>query len=396
MAEEPDRVVEQPKAKPRPLSSDIASIVRSAGSGVGSAINKLLIGQWLDTGRDNLESYLKSYDTLCSLAQKGDLVGLNASVFATLVSDGKILIDLWKAGIGIDMGSAFLGLVESYKGYSQLLSCYISSRFDNSIRPVLDRYFNTIYTTNIPNERTAFAMLMEGLISRSEFNNYLSQLGWSSYWHDKLYHLYDREPDIYFAFSLYKRGLISYESFKQCVRIAGYDASWDTVIYEGLHRRPTFRELITLADYVPLPQLWVTEVLRANGYKDTDINYIGSAIDKRALREEVRNVLGRLVFEYEVGRRTRSTLEDEMKDLGILPTELSLWLSWADLRYADKLKDWQTDIIEERVHKLDPELVKATKEETITAIVTQLKNLGYVEEMANLMAEYWYWSYVVT
>jgi hypothetical protein len=218
-------------------------------------------------------------------------------------------------------------------------------------------------------------------------NDYFAMNGWPPELHDKLYNVFDRDPDPYTAFCMMKRGYISKIQMFNCFKIAGFDEKWHKPLYQYFEKIPTFYELLRLADYVPIDPTWAAEVLRGNGYKEGDIPRYVTCIVRRPLREEVRSLAGRLLFEYANGRITKETLETEFKSLGMLPEEISLWLKWADKQYFDNVLDLQIDIIEQRIKKGDI----TTKEEAASL----LKELGISEEIANLKAEKWYWQYMV-
>jgi len=390
----PEAMKNLTKAPLRGKSASVYSIISAQAGGVSDAVLRALAATKLDDFKGALGSYLDYNDDKCELARTSltptQLKNLKTSIWNNLVEQGKFLIDGWKAGLGLQMGTAFMSLIETYRGYPQLLSMFLAEKLDASIRPKLEAYWLSTYTPNLPSSTLAFQMLMEGQISRTEFNQYCSYEGWSSSWYDKLYEVYNRDPDEYMAFAMYKRGLITEAKMKQCFRIRGYDAQYDSVLYQVLHRRPSFRELMTLADYVPLSELWLSEVLRSNGYTDTDLNFIIPALRMRPLREEIRSVVGRYLWEYQIGRIDRDTLKANLTKLGLLPKELELNLLWADLRFADELLDEKLEIIEARVDAGDPAL--DTQEEIKDAIVA----LGVREEKANLMAELWYYKYIYT
>jgi len=364
------------------------SIVSAQASGISDASLRALAGTKLDEWKGKVDDALTWYDELFKNIPAMRLDQVKDIIYDWLVDDAKLLIDAWKAGLGLQMGTAFMGLEESTMGYPQLLSMYKIEQLEACVRPRLTRYWQSQYTPNVPDPRLAFRMLMEAQISRADFNNYCLQDGWSTYWHNKLYEVFNRDPDIYLAFSMYKRGLITEAKMYQCFRIAGYDATYDKALYLALHRRPSLREIMTLADYVPLPDLWVSEVLRADGYHDTDINYIVPAVRMRPLRDEVRSVVGRYLWEYQIGRIDRDTLKASLTKLGLLPKELELNLLWADLRYADELLDEELECIEARVEYGDPTV------QTEDNIYNEIVALGIASEKANLMAELWYYKYV--
>jgi len=376
------------KAPLRGKGASIYSIVSAQAGGVSDAVLRVLAGSKLDDFKGAIKTYLEWYDLLCEKTPQMTLTEVKEAVWNNIITDSKRLIDTWKAGLGLQMGTAFMGLEETYIGVPHLLSMYKVEQLDASLRPRLEQYWLSKYTPNIPSSQLAFQMYMEGQISKAEFGAYCLTEGWSAKWHDKLYDVYDREPDEYLAFSLFKRGLITEAEMKRCFKIRGYDEDWHSSLYEGLHRLPSFRELILLADYVPLTDLWVREVLRGNGMRETDLNYFAPAIQLRPLRDEVRSVIGRYLWEYQIGRIDRDTLKKNLQSLGVSPKELDLNMLWGDLRYADELLDEKLEILEERVLQGDPSLPdQATIKGAIVA-------LGVLEEKANLMAELWYYKYI--
>lgn len=373
----------------KPISTQelMTSIVSSQGSGIGDLVLRAVAVSKLDDFKTAIKPYLQWYDDIAKTSLTAKYEDFASVVFNSLINDTKRHMDTWKAGIGLGMGTAYLGLEEKYMGTPQLLALYKFGQLATAFKPKLDRYWLSKYTPNLPDSRLAFKMLMEGKLSRGEFNTYALLEGWEAKWHDKLYEVYNRDPNSFLAFQMYKRGLISDTKMKECFRIEGYDDSWHTLLYLALHRVPSFRELINLADFVELPDIYIRQTLRASGYTEGDIAYITPAITKRPNREEVRSVIGRYLWEFQTGRIDRDTLSDSFTKLGLLPIEKSLMMLWGDLRYADQLLDLSTDVIEQRVVKGDI----TTQED----IVAELIYLGYQEEYANLLAEKWYWQHIV-
>jgi hypothetical protein len=184
-----------------------------------------------------------------------------------------------------------------------------------------------------------------------------------------------------------KRGIITYDTFKQCLKIDGYDEKWHTSIYTALHRIPTFSELIRISDYVELPDLYVREVMRQNGYTDTSINYLAPTLQKRPLRDETRNLTTTYVYHYYRGYIAYDTFKSKIEALGLLPKEKELVDLYARERYNQYVLELKMDIIENRVRSKD-----LTTEQEIS---NELKNIGVQEEIANLLASKWYWHYIV-
>jgi hypothetical protein len=386
-------MTEEPSA-----AKQISSIVSSQAGGVADALLRIRAGDVLESFKAQIEDRLKYVDLLCSVIDdhytKGKLSDIEEDLWNRLVSDTGTFLDEWKVGIGLGMGTAIAGLDEQFRLTPQILSILKTTQLNICALGPMEKYWRRTYPRTGPDEKTAFQMYMKGDLSRAEFGDKLLDRGWSTKWHDKLYSFYTREPDIFLAMDLWNRGLIKEADLKILFKMAGYDEKWHDKLKVGLKRRPTFRELTSLSDFVPITDSWVTEVLRAQGYLDTDIQYMLPAIRLRPLREEVRSVVGRYLWEFQTGRLDRDTLQTDLTLLGLLPKELELQMLWGDLRYADQLIDDQTSIIQERVYQNDPELIGATKEETIALISAELESIGYNVERSNLLAEYWYWWYV--
>lgn len=376
----------------------IASIISSQAGGVADVLLRVQTANIILGFKPQIEDRLKYITLLCDeidgYLAKNKLDGVETALRARLLSDMNELLEEWKVGIGLGVGTALMGLDEQFRLTPQILSLLKTTELNIAARGPIERYWRTQYPFNIPEPQFAFRMYMEGGLSRGQMNQYFLEAGWSTSFHDKLYEVFVEHPNIFTAEELFNRGLIKEKDLKALFKINGFDEKWHDILKVGLKRRPSFRELTSLADFVPLTDSWVTEVLRAQGYLDTDIQYMLPAIRLRPLREEVRSVVGRYLWEFQTGRLDRDTLQTDLTELGLLPKELELQMLWGDLRYADQLIDDQTNIIQERVYDLDPELIGATKEETIALISAELEGIGYNVERSNLLAEYWYWFYV--
>lgn len=309
-----------------------------------------------------------------------------AKVLSRLASDYDYLVYAWITGLQTGIGGSFASFQEQFLGSDTLLYAYSTLQYQTSVVPRMRRYWNSEFTPNVPDMKLAFRMLAEGQISRAEFNEYLKYEGWATSWHDKIYNVLDKDPDEWFAFSMYKRGIITEADLKRYLSMAGYDSGLHTKLIDALHRIPSMFDLMRLADFVPLSDLWITEVLRANGFKDGDINYIAPAIRMRPLREEIRSVVGRYLWQRQIGRIDADTLTENLEALGLLPKEVELNVLWGELRYQDELIDEELAIIEAKAEKGQ----YATQE----AILEDVIGVGVLEEKANLIAELWYWKYI--
>jgi hypothetical protein len=372
------------------LESAMTSIVRSQASGISNAVLASQVGAKLDLFKTAQKTWLNAFDVDLAALPKKTLKAMATHVWNMIINSTPDMLDAWKAGIGLDVGTAFMGLEESYSGFPQLLGMYKTIQVNVAARRRLERYWNTVYYPAVPDVKLAFEMVMHGQLSRGEFDVITTEEGWETKWADKLFEVLTTNPDIFNAFSMFKRGLIDVDELKGLFRINGYDAAWDDTLLLALQRIPTLREITTLADFVTLPDLWVGEKLRQQGYQETDVPYMVSAIGRRPIREETRNVTYQLSLERGQGFIDATTFAAGLDALRVLPAEKDLLIIWAEARYQDTLIFDSIDVIEEKAYSgyyddfVDP----------LAEMVLDLQAAGIQLERANLLAEKFYFHYI--
>lgn len=368
----------------------ISTALSAGGQGLQTILLTNLTIDVLNETRKLLEPWLELFSSICESAPKKGLKDVYESVLQNVRSEYSRTIDGWIRGLGAQCGSSLVSLFEAYSGYPQLVTMLVNGRLDVALRQRVSRYFNTVYTPTVPNSRLAFQLLSEGQISRAEFSQFCSEEGWPGAYADKLYAVYDRDPDARTAFSWWKRGFLTADEMKQAFRIEGWDASWDETLEKGFSTLPSPMELMRMADFVELPDLWVREKLRANGLTDSDVNYYAGAIEKRPLREEVRGLTAQIVWERQHGRITAEQVTEELNELPILSLEKTLIAQLAERRYAQELVTEGIGSVEARCVGGDATL------NSVTAIKNAIIAFGLLEEKANLIAIDFYYRYVFT
>ena len=294
--------------------------------------------------------------------------------------------------LGYGGTSAMAGLYARLDATFRGLSTYTDALFGIPQEFLIDnarRYWSKELSPNPPNSNDALALYRHGYLSRAEWVKLKrEEAGYTDKVADQIFSTLYKKPDEWTLFKLYFRKAISEDQLNEGLKILGWDPEKLDSVKKAFYQIPSFSDLYRLADYVPLDTEYISEILRYNGFREEDIPTYVSVIQRRPLREEVRSIAGRLLWEYSKGRITFDYLKDQLKDLGLLPVERTLYEFWATLQYDDTLMDLQIDIIEQ----------KAKKRQYTTAdeIKDDLVALGLDEQYSNLQAEKWYWEYIYT
>ena len=202
-----------------------------------------------------------------------------------------------------------------------------------SLRTPLRYWANAIFRPNLPDPRTAFSMMVKGIISKDEFVRVMKYVG-------------------------------------------GYSEFWIEALRKEWDYTPSAFEVMRLADYTSLDPIWVAKKLRDLGMNETDIGYFLDAIIRRPLREEVRSLTSEILYHYIYGWMDKDTARKVLEDLKLKKEEIDLLVARAEFYRKRRLLEQRVDIFTEMFRK---ELIDATTFET------KLKELGLATENVNLI-----------
>jgi hypothetical protein len=205
-----------------------------------------------------------------------------------------------------------------------------------SLRTPLRYWANAIFRPNLPDPRTAFSMMVKGIISKDEFVRVMKYAG-------------------------------------------GYSEFWIEALRKEWDYTPSAFEVMRLADYTSLDPIWVAKKLRDLGMNETDIGYFLDAIIRRPLREEVRSLTSEILYHYIYGWMDKDTARKALEDLKLKKEEIDLLIARAEFYRKRRLLEQRVDIFTEMFRK---ELIDATTFET------KLKELGLATENVNLIVAY--------
>jgi len=187
-------------------------------------------------------------------------------------------------------------------------------------------------------------------------------------------------PDPRTAFSMMVKGIISEEEFRRVMRyVGGYSEFWIDALRKEWDYTPSAFEVMRLADYTSLDPIWVAKKLRDLGMSEADIGYFLDAIIKRPLREEVRGLTSEILNQYIYGWMDKDTVKKALEDLKLKKEEIDLLIARAEFQRKRRLLEQRVDIFTEMFRK---DLIDATTFET------KLKELGLSTENVNLIVAY--------
>lgn len=202
-----------------------------------------------------------------------------------------------------------------------------------SLRTPLHYWANAIFRPNLPDPRTAYSMMVKGIISKEEYLRIMRYVG-------------------------------------------GYSESWIAAFTKEFDYTPSAFEVMRLADYTSLDPIWVARKLRDLGMNETDIGYFLDAIIRRPIREEVRSLTTEILYHYIYGWMDKEAAKKALEDLRLKKEEIDLLVARAEFYRKRRLLELRVDIFTEMFRKglIDAE-----------GFEMKLKELGLAAENVNLI-----------
>lgn len=284
----------------------------------------------------------------------------------------------WKAGIWRGMGGAYSSAIDNFLATGQLIYAYKILAYHIAVTPRMRRYYNNLYTPMVPDASMAYILYKRGHFSKGEFQVHARYDGWDDEGAEQLLAAMELLPSPREAFYLWKKGLIPESERNAYYRAGGYDDRYHDMITDNWYYVPTFYDMMRLADYIELDQVWTVKNLRKRGLRDSDIGKVWPALRDRSLRDEIRDITSKWLWRFKYGRVSLDDLRDNLIELGIQVRERTLLLEKAAMDYEDELIDEMVDILMWRFRT-----ARITEEDYLEGLVA----LGICEEKANLMVE---------
>jgi hypothetical protein len=330
--------------------------------------------------------------------------------------------DFWKAGIYQGVGATWADAVDRLVQSANWIFAYKTLQFEVAINQRMRRHWNKVYHPMVPDASTAIHLYIKGKMKLDEFKTYASYDGWdeknagylqdhwthgpdvtqamkmyfhkqidfdqvkaimkANYWEagweDKLFDVYTQVPQVWDAFNMWAKGLITEDQRNEVYLKAGFTDEWWDKLTQNFMYVPGPYELMRMADFVEMDQIWTLDVLKKRGISEKDRAMFWEAIQVRPLREEVRALTTEWIWRRRYGRCTEDDLKNALTELPIRTKEKELDIQKAELQYQDELVDEWIAILQWKFRT-----AKITEDEFMQGLL----DLKIVEEKANLIVE---------
>jgi hypothetical protein len=139
-------------------------------------------------------------------------------------------------------------------------------------------------------------------------------------------------PSVKELFIMWRKGLLDKSVLMDVLKFAYcFDSKMREKYVKHLFYDPSPSELLRLSDLVPLDSRWVDEKLDAVGLSDEDKAVFKSAIEKRAVRDEISSIWGQYLDAYQWGLFTEKELRDKLAEWNFSSAEIKIRIDSANL-----------------------------------------------------------------
>jgi len=332
------------------------------------------------------------------------------------------LTALWKSGIWNGMGDAPASFLEQFLLPGQWVYAYKTLAYHTAITPRMRRHWNRLFTPEVPDAQMSYSLYLRGEMTWDEFKlhaaydgwteegaeqlravwteiptvqqvialhlrgkltweqvqNYVVMNAWPKEWAAQFLELATRLPSPQEAYYMQNRGLITVAERNSIYQAWGFTSEWWDKITTNFTYAPTVYDLMRLADYVELDQIWTLDKLAKRGVEERDRAKIWEALQLRPLADERKALTGKWTWRRRMGRATETQISDEFINLGIRSKERALLIEKANLDYEDELIDEWVEILIWRFRT-----AVITEEEFLQGLI----ELGINKEKSNLIVE---------
>jgi len=272
----------------RPSYGEYA-VMNAIVHGVQDFAQAVLQGTVIDNRRAELPGIAAWTHLLADWAKRVSLDELQKGIRQKIHDDWQILLNVWKGGIGVGMGSSLMQWGSQFLNTQQLVYAYSTIPYQVSIIPRMRRYWMSQFTPavpdasmawilfrrgiikdidfaeyasydgwdkigidflksvwkQIPNEHTAFRMMMRGAIDKAQKDQIYYANAWESEWNDKLDAIYQWLPNAREAYTLFRRGTLKEDEMNSLIQAQGFMPVWNTVLPRLWERIPMPRDAFT-------------------------------------------------------------------------------------------------------------------------------------------------------
>jgi len=351
---------------------------RMAAQTLQDIAKNIMVGNDIMEIKENIGGLLSTGFEAAAASKKAGPTGDVSAVRAAIETIYGGLYDNWKAGVLKGVGGAYSSAMDNFLAAGQLIYAYKTLMYHTAITPRMRRHWNTVFTPMVPNASMAYVLYKRGIFTLEQFNTHAAMDGWDENGAAQLLEAMTLLPSPREAFYLWTKGLITQAQRDALYTAGGYAPEWHMALNENWMYTPSIYDMVRMADFLELDQIWVMDILKRRGVRDKDRAKIWEMLQKRPLREEIRDLTTKWTWRMQYGRATQDEMDTALIELGIRAKERELLLEKAAMDYEDELITEWVEILTWRFRT-----AVITEEAFLEGLIT----LGIRQEKANLIVE---------
>jgi len=254
-----------------------------------------------------------------------------------------------------------------------------------ALRKPLERYWNKIFTPNIPSAQDLITFSVREVFTRpeleeefpEEFGRWMKLQGFSERWARAYWAAHWRLPGVEQVYEMYHRGIISEEEMKEFLKFADYHREWRDKLLAISWSLPTRIDLRWMFEWGILSKEEAGDFMKKTGLDPEWVPKVMDAYERNLLRDEIGRLRTQIRSEIKKGYATEDELTNRFSDL-LLASVIDADKELARREKEEYLKDLRLDILE-----YDLKYARITREEFIAKVTEIIKDKEIAEALAD-------------
>ncbi len=237
-------------------------------------------------------------------------------------------------------------LVAGVFGFERWSGAVLSPAFNQSVAPILNRYFAKKYQTAMPGVSDLVRFVVRDVWNPKiitpapeRFKEEMKKLGYNEFWSDAYWTAHWIIPSYEQAREMWWRGKISYDEFMDLVHLADYHPGYDRYWRELSQNLPGKIDARWMFEWGQIKREDLKKLLRASGLHEEWLDKVTDAYIKNQLRDELNRVRTRLVSMFVKGYIDETDLRKRLNELGFNEQTIDMTVEEALTRREEETKD---------------------------------------------------------